>query len=68
MRVDVTAVRLSRPLLFESRTDVMRHLGHEVPWLDRMRATVPARERTRLLRAIDDGAERWAPLGNSASK
>jgi hypothetical protein len=58
MRIEVTAVRLSRPPLFESRTDVMRHLGHEVPWLDRTRAAVPVRQRTRLLRAIDDGAER----------
>ena len=56
MRVEVTAVRLSRLRLFESRTDVMRHLGREVLWLDRTLATVPVRQRTSLVRAIDDGA------------
>jgi hypothetical protein len=57
-RVEVAAVGLSRPPLFKGATDVMRHLGTEVLWSDRTRPTVNVRQRTRLLQAIDNGADR----------
>jgi hypothetical protein len=58
MKVEVAAVRLSRPPLFEGPEDVMQHLGQDVPWSDRRRASLNVDKRTRVLQVIDDGADR----------
>jgi hypothetical protein len=60
MKVEVAAVRLSRPPLFQGPGDVMQHLGQDVPWSDRTRASLNVEERTRLLRVLDNGADRLA--------